>query len=107
ASSFRSTGHAGRRIPPGGVGLSLEMRARPVRLCEIRWVYDFGRDDEERVAVRHVEAIEVLRHDGIRTVGNAVPAEVARLHFRRDDLERSAPAAAGGPGEEPADHARG
>ena len=71
------------------------MRARPERLREVRGVHDLGRDDEQRIAVRDVEAIEVLGHRGVGAVGHAVPPQISRLHLRRHDFQRPS---ARGPG---------
>ena len=59
--------------------------------AEVGRIDDLGRHDQQRIAVRNVETIEVFRHyRGIRAVRHAVPAQISRLHLRRHDLQRPA-----------------
>src|SRR5262249_5193632 len=66
------------------------MGARPERLCEVRRIDEFSRNDQQRVASWNVEAIEELVHDGFGTIGHAVLPQVAGFHPSRDDFEGSA-----------------
>jgi hypothetical protein len=72
------------------------MAARPIRLREVRRIDDLGRHDQQRVAAGDVEAIEILRDDGVGAVGHTVSAQVSRLDPRGHDLERATAAAAAG-----------
>ena len=54
------TRRTGRRIPAGCSVLSLELLARPIRRHQILRVDELAGDDEQRVAARYIESIEVL-----------------------------------------------
>src|SRR5580765_7309339 len=64
----RSSGRTRRRVPAAGIVLLLEMRAGPKWLREVSGVHDLGFDDEQGIAVRHIEAIEILGHRGVGAV---------------------------------------
>src|SRR5437867_4581214 len=85
---FSSTRRARGWVPPARVHW-LEMRAGPVRRCQIFGVDDLGGHNQQRVATGYVETVEVFRHHSVRAVGNAVLPQIPRLHAGRDDFERA------------------
>ena len=71
---------AGRRAPFGSIRLLLEMCAGEKLLLKVLGIVNNGADDQQRFAVRFRDLIDILGEDGIRTVGNSVLAQIARLH---------------------------
>src|SRR6186713_140070 len=93
SGSRLSAGRTRPRIPPGRVGLLLEIRAGDERLGQILWILDDGGHREPDVAVPFREQIVVLTHRRARAVGHTVLAKVPRPQVRRDNFERAPPGA--------------
>src|SRR5580698_5309277 len=80
-----------RWIPARGVVLFLEMRAGPERRAQVHRIVDLGSNQQQRIAVGYIEAVKILGNDGVFAVGDAVPSQVARLHFRGHNLQSTTP----------------
>ena len=81
---------AGSGIPAGSIGKLLEVCARDERRIDIHGIVDGCGHDEPRIAVWGLMAVEIFGHDRVRTVGNAVLAQVARADAIRYDFQVAA-----------------
>src|SRR2546430_2626538 len=82
---------AGRRAPFGSVRFLLEMCAGEKLLLKVLGIVHDGANDQQCFAVRFRDLVDILGQHGIRTVGNSVLAQIARLHASRYQMELTWP----------------
>src|SRR5689334_712235 len=77
------------RSPSSCVGLPLEVGARDELLLQILRIVNDGGDDQPRIAIRLVSAIEIFRHSCVTAIRHTVLAQISGTHPRGDHLQRT------------------
>src|SRR2546426_12242533 len=81
---FRS--RTGLWIPARSIRKSLEMGAADKLAREILRVVHNRGDDQQRVPVLFIGAVEILCHDRGSAIGHTILLQITRPHMRRDNL---------------------
>src|SRR6185369_16922229 len=80
---------ADRRAPLRSIRFFLEMGAGEELLRQILWIVHDGADDQQGLAVRLRDFIEVLRQHGVGAIWHAILAQISGLQMGGYDVQRT------------------